>query len=288
MSKLHIKAFFKTARTDYERECINDILIPGFLINGDDASISYKDYEACDVALILYSPRSGPSSSTRSSRFVRNNHGPNLLIFEMPIFRETQTWYSRFGFDHVHRAGRFAPTECPMDRFEKLKLPLLPWREGGDSVVIAGQVNGDYSVDGIDVFEWACDVAMHLKRTTPWNIVVRPHPADTENNWNEFGRMQGIRISRESLQYDLDRAKCWVSYTSGSSIDAIMAGVPSIALSPNNFCWEVSRHSVNDVDNPLLADRGPVLSSLAYSQWSQEEIYSGEAWKHLRDFVLTR
>ncbi len=285
--KIKVNVFLNTARTDYEREYIYDVIVPGFSSN-DDFHVSNKDYEPCDVAFIMYSTRKGSEKTTRAARFIRNNHGINLLIFEMPIFRETEVWHSRFGFDHVHRGGRFSEEVCPSDRLEKLNLEIKPWNIDGSNVIIAAQINDDYSLDGIDAFQWACDVASFLKRNTNLNIVIRPHPLDLINNWDQFSLIHGVEISRYSLNYDLGRAKCWISYTSGSSVDAVVAGVPVICLSQNNFCWDISRHSISEIENPFLGNRIPTLSRLAYSQWSREEIASGEAWGNLKKFLLPK
>ena len=281
MRPLDIKLFWKSANSDHERNFLREVALPGLAVAGDQVAIAFDDYEDCDVAFILYSPRLGGAEVSRFKRRIRHCHGQNLLILEMPLTRGARGGHSRLGFDHVHRGGRFTYGARPDDRFLRLGLRAEPWRSGGDAVIVAGQIDDDYSLDGLDAFEWACDVASHVRKSEP-SVVVRTHPLDTSSRWDEFGAASGIEISRRPLEEDLGRAACWVSYTSGSSIDAVLAGVPSVTLSPDNFCWDVCRHALKDIRNPLFADRQPLLNRLAYSQWSAEEIGSGEAWRHLR------
>ena len=86
---------------------------------------------------------------------------------------------------------------------------------------------------------------------------------------------------RDSLQ----NAHCCVAYTSGSSLDAILDGVPVIPTSQYNFVWEISSHSINDIENPKLGEREQLLYNLAYAQWSVQEIQQGKPWNHLYEYI---
>lgn len=278
---LSIKLFRNTCRTDYERECVEKML-PGFRVFGDSAEVTDDQYSPCDVALIFYSPKAGEAPSTRASRFIRNLHAENLLILEMPLFRETPVWYARLGFDHVHRGGRFSATNVPTNRFAELNIAPKDWKSHGDVIVVASQLPGDYSLDGVDIDEWALDVAQWLSTRYSHPVVVRPHPVSTSEALIEACGRASIQISQLSLEKDIERAWRWVTYTSGSSIDAVLGGVPSVTLSRNNFSWEVSSHSIRDLEKPFTPDRTAWLSRLAYSQWTLDEVASGIAWQHLR------
>ena len=72
-----------------------------------------------------------------------------------------------------------------------------------------------------------------------------------------------------------------MSYTSGSSIDSILAGIPVIPCSEYNFLWPISSHSLTDIENPKCGEREQLLYDLAYAQWSVEEIRQGKPWHHL-------
>jgi hypothetical protein len=75
-----------------------------------------------------------------------------------------------------------------------------------------------------------------------------------------------------------------VAYTSGSSIDSVLNGVPAIAVDPGNFAWDISTNYLNEIENIKLASDDDVnqwLNNLSYSQWSPLEMYNGTAWRHL-------
>ena len=284
VEKLKIVLFRQTCRTQYENDCLAEIL-RGFLVCGDDASISDSSYLDCDVAVVMYSPRLGKFSSTRACRRIRNLHPKNLLILEMPIFRDTKEWYCRLGFDHVHGGGRFSAGAVDDKRFESLGLTVKPWKTSGEAIIVASQINDDYSLDGIDIDEWTKDVANFLVRRNKLDIAIRPHPLARYEVASRGDLASEVQISDYTLEEDLKRAWRWVSFTSGSSIDAVLSGVPSVTLSRNNFAWEVSSHNICNLEHPATPDRRDWLNRLAYSQWKFDEIADGVAWRHIRPLV---
>jgi len=280
---LNIVLFEATAQNRAERAFLREQALPGLGVNGDQVRLTTGGYEPCDVAVIMWAPRLDGTDRTRAARAIRNLHGPNLLIFENPLFRNVPEWwfYFRVGFDHVHRGGRFAQSDASADRSQLLGLPLSPWRVTAGPVVIAGQLPGDYSLDGWDSQEWVLTIIQYLERTCERPLVLRPHPLDTRTDWRRLVGALPIEVSYEALATDLQRAGLWISLTSGSAVDAVMAGVPNICLHHNSFAWDVSAHSLMDLERPWVGDRRPWLAQLANTQWSWAEIREGACWRAL-------
>ena len=284
---LRIVFFENTAQNKVERDQIHDFMVPGLGVMGDHVTISTGLYEPCDVAAIMWSPRNDATDRSRLARTIRNLHGRNLLMFELPILRHIPNWWSyyRVGFDHVHGGGRFSVGTPSSDRAKALELQLAPWRISGGPVVIAGQLPGDFSLDGVDVTEWTLDVASYLERTSDRPVVIRPHPGDVRTDWRQIAGALNVEVSQEALAADLARAGTWVSFTSGSAVDAVLAGVPSICLARANLSWDVSAHSLRALDLPWTGDRTAWLARITYSQWSRTEIRDGACWRHLSQLV---
>lgn len=280
--KLDIAVFAATARTDHEYKFLSQAIAPGFAISGDTVRICEGRYEPCDVAVIFWSPKNGHQPRMRAARSIRNLHPRNLLIIEMPLLRMTEAFCYRLGFDHVHRAGRFAPSDSSVARIHELGVELKPWRSGVGPIVVAGQLHGDYSLDGVDAFEWSADVAEYLARKKERPIILRPHPLDKDERWDNLAERTGAEVSRRPLIEDLARAGVWVSYTSGSAIDAVVAGVPSVSLSINNFAWPVSGHGLDGINRPFTPQREAWLARIAGSQWTEAEIRTGRGWQAVR------
>ena len=102
---------------------------------------------------------------------------------------------------------------------------------------------------------------------------------------NFYGIKQIVYDTSNNINEALENAHCAVAYTSGSSIDAILEGVPVIPTSQYNFVWEISSHSLNDIENPKLGEREQLLYNLAYAQWSVSEIKEGKPWDHLNELI---
>lgn len=284
---LRIVVFENTAQNRVERELMRDDVAPGFGTDSDHVTVSTGLDEPCDVAVILWSPCNDPTDRSRAARLIRNLHGRNLLIIETPILRDLPSWWLhyRVGFDHVHGGGRFHAGRPPSDRAAALGLLPAPWRTGDGPVVVAGQLPGDFSLDGVDTTEWVVDVASYLERISARQVVIRPHPADTRTDWRQLVGALDVEVSVQPLAADLVRAGAWVSFTSGSAVDAVLAGVPSVSLARANLAWDVSAHSLSALDRPWTGDRTAWLAGLAYSQWTRSEIRDGTCWRHLSKLV---
>lgn len=282
---MKIVIYERTAQNRSEVEFIRDKLAPGLAVSGDDVEISDAKYVDCDVAVIMWSPRNGQPDRARAARAIRNLHGKNLLIVETPIIRSVKAWHFRVGFDHAHRGGRFRSADMPDDRATAMGLKLEPWKTEAGPIVIAGQLPNDFSLDGLDINEWVLDVASHVQRMSRYPVIIRPHPLDLSPDWIFAGSSLGVEVSRETVQHDLARAGTWIAYTSGSAVDAVMAGVPTICMSEANFAREVSSHSLKYLDKPWTGDRAQWLANLAYAQWTRDEIGDGLCWRSIRTLV---
>jgi hypothetical protein len=90
------------------------------------------------------------------------------------------------------------------------------------------------------------------------------------------------------LQQDLGRAGICVTYSSGSTIDAVLAGVPCITMDQGNLAYPISEWDIENIKDPYIATKIEVrnwLLQLAYSQWNLEEIAQGKAWQHVIEIL---
>ena len=119
--------------------------------------------------------------------------------------------------------------------------------------------------------------------TSKWELYSSKLKDVLEKNF--YGIKQIVYDTSNNINEALENAHCAVAYTSGSSIDAILEGVPVIPTSQYNFVWEISSHSLNDIENPKMGEREQLLYNLAYAQWSVQEIQQGKPWEHLYEYI---
>lgn len=187
--------------------------------------------------------------------------------------------YTSCGWDGLAGRGKY-PTSSDGARWGALFGDLMrPWRRCGSYALLIGQVPTDAAVATLPhgFAAWAHKTAMDL-RTHGYDVVYRPHPLVG----NKFCP-QGARLAPPApLDMDLADAECVVAHSSTASVEAVLFGVPTITLDRGAMSWPVTSHVVGDLRMP---DRTAWAHRLAYSQWSLDELASGEAWDHLSQLI---
>jgi hypothetical protein len=169
------------------------------------------------------------------------------------------------------------------ERFEKNFGHLVkPWRHHGNGyALIVGQVPGDMSLDGIDMGSWYVDAARAMKERG-YDVKFRPHP-EAERHGLISGPLREYRIGG-SLEDALAGAAVVASMNSNTGVDATLAGVPTIVCDQGSMAWPVAAHGL---DSELVTpDRSDWFRSMAWRQFTLEEITSGEAWEHVKGPLL--
>jgi hypothetical protein len=102
------------------------------------------------------------------------------------------------GWDGLNGRADFCNKDCSSDRFEKLKIPIKPWRENGDHILVCGQAFYDSSLFhllrqpknshefmemqgtgcpyGSFYVDWIIDTLKKIRKHSDRKIVFRHHP----------------------------------------------------------------------------------------------------------------
>ncbi|WP_421694723.1 hypothetical protein [Aestuariivirga sp.] len=169
----------------------------------------------------------------------------------------------------------------------KLGLPdVSPYRKTGQHILVIGQVPGDASLRGTDINQWVLNSCRQLRSLTDRPIIVRPHPLAADFAANGLpGKLSAIGVEIDDISRPLTAslAGAWsvVTYSSGAAVDALIAGIPAISISPASFAWEVTDHALECALDPTLFERGPWLETIAATQWCEDEIARGDVWEPL-------
>jgi hypothetical protein len=150
------------------------------------------------------------------------------------------------------------------DRWSKLNMQCQPWRSSGKEIVLLPQRgigNPKYAMPK----DWVKNVTARLKLVTDRPIVVREHPGK----------------DRTDPMPALKNAWAAVTWASGAGIKAIVGGVPVFHDAPHWIGAPAAKFGIEDIENPFLGDRMPMLHRLSYAQWTLQEIQMGEAFRWL-------
>ena len=197
--------------------------------------------------------------------------GKEVLVAERGYVGDRFEWTS-LGWNGLNGRADFRNSDMPHERWETLwGNRLKPWREQGGYVLLLGQVGGDQAVRHIDYRKWVVDTAralMDIGHDVRW----RSHPNDPSVTCP-------AKAIGGTLEHAFAGAMMAVGFSSNSTLDAVLAGVPTITMDEGAMAYAVTGH---DVDRkPPAPDRTQWAANLAYCQWSWDEIENGTAWEHI-------
>jgi len=182
--------------------------------------------------------------------------GATVIVTENGYIGKTKT----LAVGHHSGAGSWYVGEA--DRWAPLGVELEPWREDGEHILVLPQRS--IGEEGIAMPRgWETQIEQYLKKITKRPIRIRKHPGKD-------------KTAPPTLEEDLQG--CWsaVTWASGAGIKAIIAGVP-VFHQLKSWIGAPAATTEFDIESPWMGDRMPMLRRLAWSQWTWDEIKSGEA-----------
>jgi hypothetical protein len=201
-----------------------------------------------------------------------------VLVLERGYVGDRMLWTS-VGWNGLNGRAKFAQVDDGGSRWERHFGELMqPWRERTDGyALIMGQVPSDCSVRDIYFPTWIRSVVNELRTAYPNRLIkFRPHPMAPNIRCD-------VRCTLGSLAADLSGADLVVTFNSNSGVDAVLAGVPTVAADAGSMAYPVTSHSV--AAPVVRPDRTAWAHAIAWAQWLPTELESGESWARLRNLV---
>lgn len=202
------------------------------------------------------------------------NCGGEVCILERGYLGDRFHWTSVSFGGGLNGRGRFFGPLSDRSRFERhfgqcLRAYDVPY---GGPALIMGQVVGDMSVRHVQIEKWYDDVSRELKELG-WDVRFRPHPYPRAVGGSGGGA--GLKKMDGTLHEALAAASFVVTYNSNSGVDALLYGRPTVAVDAGSMVWGIAGRTTDDVRMP---DRSAWAARLAWCQWSDAEMRSGECW----------
>jgi len=187
--------------------------------------------------------------------------------------------YTSLGYNGLNGRADFVNANVPDDRFYLFEHFMRAWRGlNGKYWVIMGQVAGDASIEHCDIQKWYETMVATIKSNSSIPIVYRPHPLS-----RQYEKPGGTHLRSGTLNEILSNARGAVTYNSNSGVDAVLAGVPTMAQDKGSMAYPVAAHDFEALSTAANEpDRVAWLQCLSYCQWSLSEIIDGTAWQHLK------
>jgi len=207
---------------------------------------------------------------------IYRDRGFNVICCERGYVGDRFLWTS-LGLNGLNGRATFPDAQDEGERWERYFGNLMqPWRYRQDGyALIMGQVPHDTAVRGISFPSWVAEMRTAAERKYG-RVKFRAHPQASPSI-----SLRGDTLG--SLADDLAGAAIAVTYNSNSGVDAILAGVPTVAMDAGSMVRAVAAHSLDE--DPMRPDRSAWARRIAWAQWLPKELESGEAWSRLRTLI---
>jgi hypothetical protein len=260
---------------------VHDLVIYSFYEGCNEPKTLIQDfkYKPSDVAVIFgFFKKNIPVSIPRGTVFFEQRKSNlDVVVLETGYIHrgDNPDCYYAAGLNGLNGRADFKNRNMPPDRFNLLNINLKPWKNGGEYILVAGQVPWDASVDHVDYINWIDQTINKLKKISNKKIKFRPHP---------LAKMPVIfncEYSVDTLEMDLEKSESVVCFNSNIGVDAAIHGIPVFVDDIGSMVYEIANKDINEINNPELKDRRQCFYDLAYTQWNLIEMKNGLAWKHL-------
>lgn len=278
-----MRVTFWQANKDREHQ-LGEAFVAGARAAGDEAELRLCDNKTqvadADVACMV-------GVKCRKMFLAHRRAGVRVVYFDKGYARHraegARTWeYWRVAVDAHQPTSYLMSKSFPGDRFERLNLELKPWRSNGESVVFAGSSAKYHAFYRLpDPTSYAKKIIRRIAKLTGRPVIYRPKPS-----WREAVPVEGAGYSQrnEGLGDAVAGAYALVTHGSNACFESVLAGVPCIILG-EAVAKPISSTALEDINLPRMvtdAERLQWLRNLAYQQWSEPEMASGEAWRTIR------
>jgi hypothetical protein len=213
--------------------------------------------------------------SGEAARFYASRGLPVVAIDQPHLRRDQGRWFrvTPPEFDWLPEFEGKVPT----DRLDALGIELgSRKRVKAQVVLVVGQRSGDptHGLGRSEFERWALAVLDVLRRVYDGKVVWRPHPRDVY----QIPAFDGWSDPREeTLDQALEDAWLVVTLSSTSGLDALIAGLPVVAEGAAVYkAVTGSLDRWKDIQAPSEAELRDVLARIAYTQFSVEEMRTGE------------
>lgn len=293
MRPVKVRAFYPDYDDEHERVLRSFIRgIPGSQAIPIWSYSPPQEVDPFDCAVIYGDYKRAVERTKTKARVIRGQEDTKRdLIYLDSGYVNRGTYYS-VGLNGMHGAGAKYHWNRPGDRFQALGITLnsLQYRPQG-KIILAGQVPWDASVQDANHILW---LAKTYKTLTEWfgegQVVFRPHPRVVDLVYDIPDRAWS---TQGTIQDALNDAAALVAFNSTSLVDAVLAGVPVLALGAGSIVQRASMGSFKDLA-VWMADDLPdyrrvgfqqICNDMAYAQWTEDEMKTGKVWALLKDRI---
>ncbi len=171
--------------------------------------------------------------------------------------------------------------ERPTDRYEKhFKQDIKPWNKG-KKILVLPPTNAISNF--FDATDWLDHTIKTLKQNTDREIEVREKPYNPTIEIDHVGATVKVdRPTEHKGNISWKDYHAMVTYNSNTLVASLANGVP-VFCDPMCAAAPISETDFSKIETPKYGDRIALFSSLAYNNWTLQEMANGTAWRMLNE-----
>lgn len=212
--------------------------------------------------------------------------------------------YWQVGYDGLKREADYCNGDLGGEPLRFLSLGVEPKEFHGNrdaAIAIIGQTSGGNSAPHTDIYKWYSKVVKEIRKSTDKRILIRQHPRISRHRINSAADRSAIFKavgSPDHLDYNVigsGHIEDWVkdisaavAFSSNGGVTTALHGIPTYVCSYLSMAYDVRAGDLADFSRPSVRDANfeHWRNSLAYAQWNEKEMLSGECWNHLRPHAV--
>ena len=168
------------------------------------------------------------------------------------------------------------------DRYEKhFKQDIKPWNKG-KRILVLPPTNA--IANFFNVTNWLDDIMKILRNNSDRPIDVREKPYNPNIEIDHVGatvKVDRPTVNRGNINWQDYHAT--VTYNSNTMVASLANGVPVLCDPVNCAAAPISETDFSKIETPKYGDRIALFSSLAYNNWTLQEMANGTAWRMLNE-----
>lgn len=263
---------------------IFDAFEEGMIAAGDHLVYSYEEADVVVIWSILFSGRMAGNKNVWDQ--AHHDKKP-IIVLEVGALNRDHTW--KMGIGGINNDAQWCkPYE--ENRAAKLGLEIKEPTSTKEFITICTQRPDSQQWVGMpSVKDWVLEqieYVVNLEMNLP--VVVRPHPRD---KFTDFSFLNNINTS-VNIYYDspkilegtydsfnhkeiFERSAFVVNHSSGPGVQAVLSGLDTIT-GVSSLAWPVA------LNNPEYKDKEEWLEELAHTEFTTNELATGEPWTNLK------
>ena len=169
----------------------------------------------------------------------------------------------------------------PSDRYEKnFKQDIKQWKKNGAKILVLPPTNAIANFFSVE--NWLDNTLTTLRANTDREIVVREKPYNPTVAIDHVGATVKIeKPTKDQGRINWSDYYAMVTYNSNTMIASLTEGVPVFCDPFNCAAAPISETDFTKIETPKYGDRVALFSSLAYNNFTMQEMSDGTAWRIL-------